>query len=197
MEFFNFDAIYVERLRSKDPVTERHFFDYFSELLLIKLRFRLSSPQAREDVRQETFVRVLKALRTPQGIREPEKLGAFVNSVCNNVLLEHYRTSSRGETLDEESSELPDEAMDLDGFLVTRQRQERVKEVLMQLPAKDRDLLRAVFLEERDRGQVCRDFGVDREYLRVLLHRAKASFKVFYEKDMRRTVKTQGSRVRV
>jgi RNA polymerase sigma-70 factor (ECF subfamily) len=41
-----------------------------------------------------------------------------------------------------------------------------------------------VFLEERDREDICREFGVDREYLRVLLHRAKQVFKVEYLKRM-------------
>jgi RNA polymerase sigma-70 factor, ECF subfamily len=44
--------------------------------------------------------------------------------------------------------------------------------------------LREVFLEERDKDEVCRDYGVDREYLRVLLHRAKQSFKAGYLKKM-------------
>ena len=51
-------------------------------------------------------------------------------------------------------------------------------------PARERDrfLLKAVFLEQRDRDEVCREFGVDREYLRVLLHRAKREFKTEYLK---------------
>jgi RNA polymerase sigma-70 factor (ECF subfamily) len=54
---------------------------------------------------------------------------------------------------------------------------------LEQLPVKDRQLLRAIFLEEKEKDQVCREFGVDRDYLRVLLHRAKNNFRVFYEKS--------------
>ena len=91
MQFQAFDAPYVERLRSGDFRTQEHFVAYFSELIQLKLRARLRSPQAIEDVRQETFVRVFAALRSPGGIRQPERLGAFVNSICNNVLLEHYR----------------------------------------------------------------------------------------------------------
>jgi RNA polymerase sigma-70 factor, ECF subfamily len=49
--------------------------------------------------------------------------------------------------------------------------------VLDDLPAKDRRLLEEVFLEERDKDQVCRDFKVDREYLRVLLFRARKRFR--------------------
>ena len=41
-----------------------------------------------------------------------------------------------------------------------------------------------VGLEERDKDQVCIDFGVDRDYLRVLLHRAKQSFKSLYLKNV-------------
>jgi RNA polymerase sigma-70 factor (ECF subfamily) len=59
-----------------------------------------------------------------------------------------------------------------------------VREILLELPLRDRSLLKAVFLEERDREDVCREFGVDREYLRVLLHRAKQDFKVEYLKRM-------------
>ncbi|HEX8881821.1 MAG TPA: hypothetical protein VF749_17385, partial [Candidatus Acidoferrum sp.] len=47
--------------------------------------------------------------------------------------------------------------------------------------ARDRELLRAVFFEERDKDAVCREIGVDRNYLRVLVHRAKDKFKAVYE----------------
>ncbi|MFZ0413046.1 MAG: sigma factor-like helix-turn-helix DNA-binding protein, partial [Candidatus Acidiferrales bacterium] len=56
----------------------------------------------------------------------------------------------------------------------------QVLKVLERLSAKDRQLLRRVFLEEKDKDEVCREFGVDRDYLRVLLHRAKRSFRDFY-----------------
>jgi RNA polymerase sigma-70 factor, ECF subfamily len=51
------------------------------------------------------------------------------------------------------------------------------------LPKKDRDRLRAYFLEEKEKDEVCAQFGVDRDYFRVLLHRAKDKFRVLYEKD--------------
>jgi RNA polymerase sigma-70 factor, ECF subfamily len=60
----------------------------------------------------------------------------------------------------------------------------KIREILEELSEKDRRLLREVFLEERDKDEVCRDFGVDRDYLRVLLHRAKQSFKSLYLKNM-------------
>jgi RNA polymerase sigma-70 factor, ECF subfamily len=179
-----FDESYVERLRDGDFRTQEHFVAYFSELIHLKLRSRLHSPQAIEDVRQETFARVFAALRGGK-IRQPDRLGAFVNSMCNNVLLEQYRSSSRGASLeDEEHEDFPALNIDVLGAIAAKQMAEKVREILEELSERDRRLLREVFLEERDKEEVCRDFGVDRDYLRVLLHRAKQSFKSMYLKNM-------------
>lgn len=157
---------------------------YFSELIQLKLRSRLHSPQAIEDVRQETFSRVFTALRSEK-IRQPDRLGAFVNSMCNNVLLEHYRSASRDSSLeDEEPKDFPAPGVDVISSIAAKQMGEKVREILEEMPERDRRLLREVFLEERDKDEVCRDFGVDRDYLRVLLHRAKLSFKSMYLKNI-------------
>jgi RNA polymerase sigma-70 factor, ECF subfamily len=180
----SFDESYVERLREGDFRTQEHFVAYFTELIQLKLRSRLHSPQAIEDVRQETFARVFAALRSEK-IRQPDRLGAFVNSMCNNVLLEQYRASSRSSSLeDEEPDDFPALNIDVLGAIAANQTGEKVREILEELPERDRLLLREIFLEERDKDEVCRDFGVDRDYLRVLLHRAKQSFKALYLKNM-------------
>jgi RNA polymerase sigma-70 factor, ECF subfamily len=184
LQFREFDAGYVANLRAGDLRTQEHFVAYFTELLHLKLRSRLQSPQAIEDVRQETFARVLASLRKEGALRHPERLGAFVNTVCNNVLFEHYRASSRSQSLDDEGQpELP-ASDDVLGTVASLQLKDKVREILLDMPERDRSLLKAVFLEERDRDEICRERGVDREYLRVLLHRAKQSFKTEYVKRM-------------
>ncbi|MGB8988581.1 MAG: sigma-70 family RNA polymerase sigma factor [Candidatus Sulfotelmatobacter sp.] len=184
MQFHAFDRHYLEQLASGDFRTQEHFVSYFSELIRLKLSKRLHSHSEVEDARQETFARVFAALRKPDGIREPERLGAYVNSVCNNVLLEYYRSSSQEVTSDDEEAEanIPDPAISVVDVIANRQIQRNVREILDQLQEKDRRLIKEIFLEERDKDDVCRDLGVDREYLRVLLHRAKKSFKSVYLK---------------
>lgn len=184
LQFQPFDQSYVERLRAGDYRAQEHFGVYFSALIQIKLRSRLKSPEAIEDVRQETFSRFFVALRDGR-ILQPERLGSFVNSICNNVLLEHYRAGSRFDSLDDETQpDVPAKGSDLLGVLTAKETEKKVREILEQLSERDRRLLREVFLEERDKDEICRDFGVDRDYLRVLLHRAKQSFKSLYLKDM-------------
>jgi len=185
VQFETFDASYVDRLRARDFRTQEHFVAYFSELIQLKLRSRLRTPQAIEDVRQETFARVFSALRSPGGIRQPDRLGAFVNSICNNVLLEHYRDSTRSSSIDDqEEPDVVDSKIDIFRTVSAKQMEGKVRDILEQMSERDRRLIREVFLEERDKDAVCRDFGVDRDYLRVLLHRAKQSFKSLYVKAM-------------
>jgi RNA polymerase sigma-70 factor (ECF subfamily) len=185
LQFHSFDAGYVDDLCAGDRRTQEHFAGYFTELLRIKLRSRLESPHAIEDVCQETFARVFSVLRKDGGLHHPERLGAFVNTVCNHVLFEHYRSTAGGESLDaEDRPELPAVGADALDMVATRQIRDKVREILLDLAPRDRLLLKAVFLDERDRDEVSREFGVDREYLRVLLHRAKREFKTEYLKRL-------------
>ena len=183
MDFYAFNKAYVERLRNGDPATEHHFFVYFEKLLRIKLRARALPSDKVEDLKQDTFIRVLAAVRKEGGVRQPERFGAFVNSICNNVLLEYYRSLGKNQQMDDTHQEIPDKVLDLEGVMLSKQCSEQVRKILWELPARDRELLRAVFLEEKEKDAVCREIGVDRNYLRVLLHRAKHKFKTVYEKE--------------
>lgn len=185
MQLYSFNAGYVESLCAGDPSAQEHFACYFTELLQLKLRSRLQSPQAIEDVRQETLARVLTVLRKDGGLHQPERLGAFVNQVCNHVLSEHYRAAGGCEFLDAKQCPEP-VSMDADALetAAAGQIKDKVREILLGLSPQDRLLLKAVFLDERDRDEVCREFGVDRDYLRVLLHRAKQEFKAEYLKKI-------------
>jgi len=185
LNFEAFDRAYIDRLINRDPETERHFTAYFSDLLTIKLRARIRSAQLVEDIKQETFLRVLTLARKPDGLKFPERLGALVNSVCNNVLLEFLRSDSRHPQLTENSPE-PQATINLEGDLITEERSQHVREVLDRLPDKDRRLLGALFIEERHKEEVCAQLGVDRDYLRVLVHRAKEQFRQKHLKSIKR-----------
>ena len=185
LQFQKFDDAYLDSLRKGDRRTEEHFVLYFSELIHLKLRSRLNSRDAIEDVRQETFARIFVLLRGKEGVRNASALGALVNSICNHVLLEYYRSHSKSEAM-EDASEMDIQSEDADvlDVMESKETQKTVRQILEKLSDRDRQLLKSIFLEERDKDEVCAEFGVDREDLRVLLHRAKLSFKSFYVKHM-------------
>jgi RNA polymerase sigma-70 factor (ECF subfamily) len=185
VNFVTFDASYVDKLRAGDAPTEQHFVTYFSELILLKVRARLRRPEQIEDVKQETFSRAIALIRSEGGLRHAERLGALVNSICNNVLMEQYRSSGRVEALEDETAEhLVEPRPSALSMVIADDTRVMVRGVLDELNERDRGLLRGVFLEERDKDEVCAELGVDRDYLRVLLHRAKGAFRVMYARRM-------------
>lgn len=185
LELFAFDREYVDRLRDGEPSTEHHFASYFGQILGIMLRARYLPPERVDDIRQETFKRVIAILRRDGGIREPERFGAFVNSICKNVLRENTRDLNRTQTLapGQLESPDPDKIVDVERALISEETKEKVREILAEMKQRDRDLLRAIFLEEKGKDEICRQFGVEREYLRVLLHRAKERFRATFHQQ--------------
>ena len=179
MELFVFDDDYVRRLREGDRETAAHFHAYFRELLLLKLRRRLRTLEAIDEVRQEVFTRCIAHLDQLQDAR---KLGAFVNAICNRVLMEYYRAEGRTESLEEQSESVLSKSMTdtMDAALDSARNTARVRRILDTLPQRDSDILRAVFLDEADKEEICHRFGIERDYLRVLVHRAKEKFKAHY-----------------
>lgn len=176
MQFRTFDEEYVKKLSAGDPETESHFYAYFNQFLSLKLRARRIDAETAGDIRQETLFRVLRVLRHGAGVSQPERFGAFVNSVCNNVLLEMGRTAARIPEMVQESPDIPDGAVDIERAYITSERRRTVKAILDELSAKDREILRLVFFEEASREDICQRLGVEPGHLRVLLHRAKGRF---------------------
>ena len=170
MDLDAFDDDYVRRLRARDRETEAHFHAYFRDLLLIKLRRRLATAEAIEDVRQTVFMRVYEKLGE---LRDGRKLGAFVNQFCENVLKEYYRSEARAARVD---APPPAEAPDIEKELVTEETRKRVLRILDRMDRREADILRALFIEELSKDEVCARFDVDRGYLRVLLFRARQKF---------------------
>src|SRR5260221_11764577 len=182
LNLHEFNETYVRGLQARDTTIEAHFVSYFSRLLQGRLRRRLACSESIKDVQQETFLRPLTRIRAKGGIRQPERFGAFVSSVCNNILRESYRTRARYRAMDDSAVDPADQAMSPEGMLVTAEARKKVQEVLCRMPVKDQKILRAVFIDQRNKDEVCRELGVSRNYLRVLLHRAKQQFVAHYKK---------------
>jgi RNA polymerase sigma-70 factor (ECF subfamily) len=182
LNLHEFNETYVRGLQAQDTTIEAHFVSYFSRLLQGRLRRRLACSESIKDVQQETFLRALTAVRAKGGIRQPERFGAFVSSVCNNILRESYRTRARYRAMDDSAVDPVDQGVSPEGMLVTAEARRKVQEVLCRMPLKDQKILRAVFIDQRNKDEVCRELGVSRNYLRVLLHRAKQQFAANYKK---------------
>ena len=183
VDFYTFDDQYLRRLGARDSATEAHFVAYFSERLRITLRARGIDAHTIEDVRQETFCRVLMAVQSGS-VNNPRGFGAYVYAVCKHVLSETRRDDFSNQHDSLETTDVPDEQTGLEELMQRQENGQHVRAILAALPERDRHLLYARFFEDRDNDEVCGDFGVDRDYLRVLFYRAIHKFGELYKKGM-------------
>jgi RNA polymerase sigma-70 factor (ECF subfamily) len=172
VELYPFDQEYLVRLRDRDAVTETHFVDYFSKLLKAKLRSDGYSESALNDILQETLYRVLKSVYDDR-IQSPSSLRSFAYGVCERVEWEYDRGESRfWRNNSEEFPDIPDDRSPAGGPARQAEVRQTVRWVLDKLAEKDRKILVALFMDEKEREEVCQEFGITRDNLRVLLHRA-------------------------
>jgi RNA polymerase sigma-70 factor (ECF subfamily) len=157
----------------------------------LKLRYKVSyhlgsaCPDL-DDVVQETMVRFLSALRTEK-MRSPESTAAFLSGICNNVIHE-YRRRLRREPLMDASAALERPSRLGADMLELRQ---VISMVMVQLAPKDGEILRAFFLEERDKDEICRAMGLSDAQFRVALFRAKERFREIYRENLKRNAANQ------
>jgi RNA polymerase sigma-70 factor (ECF subfamily) len=179
---YAFDQRYVEALRDRDQAAESHLISVFSGPVRCKLRTLLRSPELVQDASQETFLRVLSYFRSGKTLDNPANLSGFVLSVCQNIGLEYLRAYTRHDQMPMNLPEQVDRRMNPEEGAVDRERRDLVRQFVFELPEKDRDLLRRVFLEEEDKDQVCAEMKVTRQYLRVLLYRARVRLRTALER---------------
>jgi len=173
-----FDSGYVNALRHGDPAIEAHFVDHFSPILLRKLKRKVRSADQVRDLHQETFLRVLVAVRSGHVVRDPERLEGFVTGVCNNVVREIYRERRRCVDLPTLETGPVADFPSAYQIVISEETCSYVHRILSRMSACERKLLEAMFLDEQNKEEICRRLGVSRNYLRVLLYRAKKRFRM-------------------
>jgi RNA polymerase sigma-70 factor (ECF subfamily) len=162
-----------------DPTIER---------LRLKLRYKVlyhvghNCPDV-DDLVQETIIRFLRAEQR-QSIRNTEEIGAFLNGVCRNVILEYRRRVKREPILDPEMP-LPDEGVRADADIL--EMRDAIDHSLAELAERDRMILRALYLEGKEKEEICREWGMTDPQFRVVLFRAKERFRRVYSSDVKRT----------
>ncbi|MDP9169434.1 MAG: sigma-70 family RNA polymerase sigma factor [Acidobacteriota bacterium] len=151
------------------------------ERLRLKLRYKVlyhvghGCPDV-DDLVQETLARFLRAEQRSQ-IRNMEEFGAFVNGVCRNVILEYRRRNKREAPLEDDGT-IPEQSVRPDAeILILRN---AIDFSLADLAERDRSVLRALYLEGRDKDEICREWEMSDAQFRVVLFRAKERFRRAY-----------------
>jgi len=152
------------------------------ERLRLKLRYKVLYHVGHncadvDDLVQETLARYFRAEQRRQ-IRNTEEFGAFLNGVCRNVILE-YRRRQRREPLADPNVPVPETGVRPDAEIF--EMRDAIDAGLSDLSERDRTILRALYLEGREKDAICRQWGMSDAQFRVVLFRAKERFRRAWE----------------
>jgi RNA polymerase sigma-70 factor (ECF subfamily) len=157
------------------------------ERLRLKLRYKVLYHVGHncadvDDLVQESLARFFRAEQRQQ-IRNTDEFGAFLNGVCRNVILEYRRRIKREPTIDPDIP-IPDAGVRPDAEIF--EMRDAIDNGLKELAERDRVILRSLYLEGKEKDEICREWGMSDAQFRVVLFRAKERFRRVYSPEMKR-----------
>jgi RNA polymerase sigma-70 factor (ECF subfamily) len=166
------------------------------EKLRPKLRFRVAHDVGfacadLDDIVQETLARFLVAARESK-VHDTADAGAYLNAICRNVIHEYHRRLMRDDVVPEM---IPDA---VDGRLSGAEQfdiRNAISMGLAQLSTRDRDILRAFYIEEKPKQEILEAFGLSYDQFRVVLCRAKERFRAIYNGQVKQSAGSVHKRV--
>lgn len=157
------------------------------ERLRLKLRYKVLYHVGHgcadvDDLVQESLTRFFRAEQR-QMIRNTEEFGAFLNGVCRNVILEYRRRVRREPILDPDMP-IPDVGVRPDAEIL--EMRDAIDSGLAELAERDRTILRSLYLEGKEKDEICKEWGMSDAQFRVVLFRAKERFRRVYGTELKR-----------
>jgi RNA polymerase sigma factor (sigma-70 family) len=176
-----FDEAYLQRLRSGDDETARHFDRYFRHRLRPKVWDKFNRQRA-DDLVDDVMAAALQSIL--QGKPEnADRLPAYIYGICANLTKVAMRPKANVEVAQSEFYDLPDPAGTTLEKLQAAETQQAVLEVLRTLRRRDRDVLVDLFYHGLSRTETAQKHGVTRDQLRMILFQALKRFKKKWDRS--------------
>jgi RNA polymerase sigma-70 factor (ECF subfamily) len=132
---------------------------------------------AAQDLVQLVLLSVLQALRAGR-VEDPTRLDAYVLGTCRNAVMDMRRGDARQRRVAQESAAGLPEGYEPSLLQVDRA---RLEDCLRRLEARERAVVLATFLEDRDADEIGSTLSLTAGNVRVIRHRALAHLQVCVE----------------
>jgi RNA polymerase sigma-70 factor, ECF subfamily len=161
----------VARIVARDRDAETELIARYRAVVYVIIRKLTRDHSRAEDLVHDTLVLVIAKARNGE-IREPSRVSGYVCSVARNVAIAHLRKLAREELGVGVSS--ADHSPDPLDRLLRKELEASVHQALSRLSSnRDREALYRFYVEEEDKGSICRDLGVSSLHFNRVLHRAR------------------------
>jgi len=172
------DTELVANIQNGQSESEAALYEkYSAKVYYLALRESKSADDA-EDVRAETFLRVLTAIRGNH-VRSPAALPGFIVGVTRNVLRELYaRRRHAGAGADQ--SVIEETAPSHEKLFLDREAQQAVQKAIERLKPRERAVLQMHYYEELPTEEIAERAAIAPERVRLVKSRALKHFREMY-----------------
>jgi len=177
------DSDLVSRVLQGDRAAESNLYQKYSERILFLALSELHSRPDAEDVRAETFLRVIQALREGR-LRKPDSLSSFLVGIALNVIREHTRQRAGQESLTDREEEIGGAASP-ESVFYDDEVANSIAATARHLKPREREFLRLYYYEELPKDEIARVLGIKTERLRLIKSRALKNFREIYKRNRR------------
>jgi len=167
------DVDLVMRIQSGDTAAEGILYQRYAPRLYYLALVRVRSPHDAEDIRSETFLRVLTAIRNRE-LRTPGALASFCMRTLDHVALELERKQRRADGF------TADAAASVHEHFLDDDVKAAIERTLARLKPRERDFLCMYYYEELPKEEIARRTGMIEDRVRLLKSRALKSFREMY-----------------
>ena len=155
---------------------QTHILPLKNELFRLALRITLSREDA-EDVVQETMLKVWNKREQWERI---DNIEAFCMTICRNLALDHQKRMDNQNVTLEETTTLnlhPLTSTTPEEHAVQRDRVERVRQLIDQLPEKQRTCMQLREVEGKAYKEIAAIMGISEEQVKVNIFRARQTIR--------------------
>ncbi|HEU4386174.1 MAG TPA: sigma-70 family RNA polymerase sigma factor [Blastocatellia bacterium] len=172
------DVQLVEEIKRGESPAEATLYEKYAARVYYLALSELRSREDAEDVRAETFLRVLQAIRQDR-VRSPVALASFVLGTTQNIIREFKRPGRRTEQLDKDAVEQieasPNQSIFMDEYV-----KRTIEQVVRRLKPREQAFLRMYYIDEMSNDDIARALGIKEERLRLIKSRALKNFREMY-----------------
>ncbi|MFT4928281.1 MAG: RNA polymerase sigma factor (sigma-70 family) [Phenylobacterium sp.] len=169
---------------------------YWRGLYFILSR-RSQDPDLAADIAQDTFIVVIAKARNGE-VKNPAALKAFIRQVGVNLLIAHYRKTSRRDTqsVADLDIQVPDDSPDVYRKLYSENIVKLVRQLIDELKEpRDREILISYFVYDKDKAEICIALALSADNFDKVLYRARKRLKQLIEHKLNDEPGVNGTKV--
>jgi RNA polymerase sigma factor (sigma-70 family) len=167
----------VTRLQAGDATAMAELYQVFAKGIRFYL-CRQVGPQELDDRVHDAFLVVVQSIQRGE-LRDPRRLMGFVRTVVRRMVASQIdrEIQNRRESLDVDHGErIADQRANPEKNVILRQKVNLIREILAEMPDKDREILDRFYVQEQLPEFICTEMNLSITQFRLLKSRAKARF---------------------